>query len=149
MNEPTQEQEQEIEILNSLLRGEIAAVETYGQAIESVEDPMVRSVLETNQASHANRVQTLQLEVVRLGGTPDEESGVWGGLAKAVQGGANLFGRAATLASLVEGEEHGLADYRGEHPNLSSTSRSILRNELYPEQVKTHGSLQRLKELMS
>src|SRR5690606_2319448 len=103
--------------INSLLRGEISAAETYKMAIdkvsESADDPAFASVsiLREMQEDHGRAAQLLRERVRSLGGEPSESSGAWGALAQTVQGTMNLFGDAAALKSLKEGEEHGLKDY--------------------------------------
>src|SRR6188768_2259994 len=91
----------EIEQLNSLLRGEISAVETYDQALAKLaDDPTVSVDLRSCRSSHQARVYSLRSEVRRLGGEPADGSGVWGAFAKLVEGGARMFGPKAAIAAL-------------------------------------------------
>lgn len=135
----------DIQQFNSFLRGEISAVETYEQAIKKAEDPHVLAVLRENRASHAERVALLEREIRALGGEPSKGSGVWGGFAKAVEGGAKLFGESAAIAALEEGEDHGLADYKADLSKLSPAHRSIVTLQLLPKQQQTHDAARRLK----
>src|SRR5262245_8676029 len=98
--------------LNSFLRGEISAVETYRQALEKLQDFPQRGTLEACEASHRTRVGILTDEVRRRGGEPAQGSGAWGAFAKAVEGTANTFGAKAAIAALEEGEDHGRDDYK-------------------------------------
>ena len=98
--------------LNSFLRGEISAVETYKQALDKVKDPAVRSQLESCEQDHEQRVQLLRDRITELGGKPDTSSGAWGIWAKLVEGGGALLGEKTALQALEEGEDHGLNDYR-------------------------------------
>src|SRR5262249_3805508 len=68
--------------LNSFLRGEISAVETYRQALDKITDPAVRTQLETCEQDHARRIDLLRARISSLGGTPDQSSGAWGVWAK-------------------------------------------------------------------
>lgn len=139
---------EDLEQLNSFLRGEISAVETYKQALEKVDHSMAESVLQENVSSHESRVQVLRSEIRRLGGEPADGSGPWGAFAKAVEGGAKLFGESAAVAALEEGEDHGLNDYQGDLHELSAGARQMVASKLLAEQRKTHGALSRLKEIM-
>ena len=97
-----------VEQLNSFLRGEIAAVETYRQAIDKVTDASVRLQLEHCRRSHQQRADLLKDRILRVGGAPADGSGVWGAFAKLVEGGAMVFGDKAAIDVLEQGEDHGL-----------------------------------------
>ena len=49
--------------LNSFLRGEISAVETYKQALDKVTDPAVRSQLQSCEEDHEQRVELLRARI--------------------------------------------------------------------------------------
>ncbi|HET9034727.1 MAG TPA: DUF2383 domain-containing protein, partial [Myxococcaceae bacterium] len=83
--------------LNSFLRGEISAVETYRQALDKITDPAIRSQLQNCEQDHERRIQLLRARITELGGTPDQSSGAWGVWAKLVQGGGDLFGQKTAL----------------------------------------------------
>ena len=137
---------EDVDQLNSFLRGEISAVETYDQAIEKLADrPELARILRECRESHQRRVELLKQEVIRSGGEPATGSGVWGGFAKLVQGGAKAFGDAAVLAALEEGEDHGRDDYRGDLDELSPAMRTLVESRLLPEQQRTHDALSMLK----
>ena len=137
----------DIDHLNSFLRGEISAVETYGQAIEKLETtPGVSATLENCRASHAQRVRILRDEILRLGGEPAEGSGPWGAFAKLVEGGAKVFGAQAAIAALEEGEDHGRDDYEAELDELSPEVRRLVESELLPDQLRTHDALSALEK---
>jgi hypothetical protein len=135
-----------VDILNSFLRGEISAVETYGQVIEKLKDAPIPKLAE-NQACHSKRVAALRSRVLALGGTPAESSGVWGSLAKLYEGGAKVFGRDAAVAAIEEGEDRGLADYRKSYPDLDAISQDMLRNDLLPAQLRTHAVARDIKHM--
>jgi uncharacterized protein (TIGR02284 family) len=131
--------------LNSFLRGELSAVETYAQAIEKVEAPRIRADLQECQASHQERATQLRDYITRLGAEPSDGSGVWGGFAKLVEGGAKAFGEAAALSALEEGEDHGRNDYQRELDDLSAEARLFVQSQLLPEQQRTHAMMSTLK----
>jgi uncharacterized protein (TIGR02284 family) len=137
--------EQDIDKLNSFLRGEISAVETYDQAEKLEDDPTVMKMLQNLRDSHAARVQQLSSRISALGGTPDDSSGVWGGFAKLVEGGAKIFGKSAAISALEEGEDHGKRLYSDNVDELSPDVRSFIRSQIMPEQQRTHDALSALQ----
>ena len=128
--------------LNSFLRGELSAVETYDQAIAKLgDDPAVRGKLDNCRTSHQLRATLLREEIRRRGGEPAEGSVPWGAFALLVEGGAKLFGKEAALAALEQGEDHGREDYRAELDDLSPELRRFVEGKLLPEQLRTHDAL--------
>lgn len=151
-NAPAVEAGAVVEQLNSFLRGEISAVETYRQAIEKLQSSKdSRGVALLNQlmSSHQHRVTQLRDEVVRYGGTPSEGSGVWGAFAKVVEGAAELFGEKSAIAALEEGEDHGLKDYKDGLDKLDMTTRQWIESTIFPEQKKTHNALRDFKKQLA
>jgi uncharacterized protein (TIGR02284 family) len=125
--------------LNSLLRGEISAAETYGMAIDKVLDNdrlSGTSMLIEIQQEHGRACQALRDRIRELGGEPSNSSGTWGTWAKTVQGTANIFGDSGALKSLKEGEEHGLKDYQEGLDELDAASRDLIQSQLIPAQQR-------------
>jgi hypothetical protein len=141
-----------VDQLNSFLRGELSAVETYRMALGKL-DSMSPSKLEVEacMASHQERVNALRESIIQLGGTPAGSSGPWGVFAKTVEGAAKAFGDKAAIAALEEGEDHGLRDYKGEldDEDLDIQSKSFLTSRLLPAQQSTHDRMSALKRMMS
>lgn len=136
----------DIDHLNSFLRGELSAVETYNQAIEKLAgEPGIRQKLVDCRTSHHDRATALRDEILRLGGEPASGSGAWGAFAQLVEGGAKIFGKQAAIAALEEGEDHGRDDYKRELPNLSPEIRQFVESKLLPAQLQTHDVLSSLK----
>jgi len=131
--------------LNSFLRGEISAVETYRQALDKVTDPSTRSQLQDCEQDHQQRIVLLRQRISSLGGTPEQGSGAWGVWAKLVQGGGNLLGEKTALQALEEGEDHGLKDYRRDLDALDGETRSWVQSNILPKAERTHGTLSTLK----
>jgi uncharacterized protein (TIGR02284 family) len=130
-----------VQQLNSLLRGEISASETYRMAIDRIEDSdeaaaANATLLREIQEEHGRAAQTLRDRVLELGGQPADSSGAWGAWAKTVQGTMNIFGDTSALKGLKEGEEHGLRDFQDAKDNLDSTSGNVLQNQLIPSQQR-------------
>ena len=130
--------ERTLDQLNSLLRGEISAVETYKQAIEKVDDEHTSeaTALRAIAQEHGEHAQALRDEIRRLGGEPDDSSGAWGAWAKTVEGTAKIFGDTSALKALKEGEEHGLKDYGEALDDLDEPARTLIRDRLIPAQQR-------------
>ena len=120
-----------VDALNTLLRGELSAVETYGQVLEKFGSDAPTELIKC-QRSHDARTSKLRNRIAELGGVPASGSGTWGAFAKLFEGGAALFGRKSALAALEEGEDHGLADYREKVKDLDLESRHLVEVELLP-----------------
>jgi uncharacterized protein (TIGR02284 family) len=124
-----------IDRLNSLLRGELAATETYQQAMTKLANDPHAAELRKLHAEHRAAANTLRQHVHGHSGTPDQSSGVWGGWAKLFEGTAALFGESAALKALKEGEEHGLKDYETalQDKTMAPECMDLIRNELLPQ----------------
>ena len=129
---------QAVEQLNSLLRGEISAVETYNLAIEKVGDEHVSDATQLRAIAqeHGEHAQRIREEVRRLGGEPDDSSGAWGIYTKTIEATAKLFGDTSALKALKEGEEHGLKDYREALDDVDGSSRRLIAEVLIPAQQR-------------
>jgi uncharacterized protein (TIGR02284 family) len=139
----------DLDLMNSFLRGELSAVETYDQALEKLAgEQSIAGILRECRDSHARRVSMLKREIARLGGEASDDSGVWGGFAKLVEGGAKAFGKKAAIAALEEGEDHGRDDYQRELRELGPEAREFVEGKLVPEQLRTHDELSALKKRM-
>jgi len=132
--------------LNELLRGELSALETYGQALSAVaNDAEAEQDLRECLESHRDRVERLRLEIIERGGKPDETSGAWGVFAKAVEGGAKTIGASTAISALEAGEDHGLKEYEEALPSLDGAARDIVSTAIYPQQIRTHSIMSALK----
>src|SRR5262245_18704151 len=134
-----------IKQLNSFLRGEISAVETYRQASQRLHDSLCLPAILEGMRSHEERVGVLRQAIRSLDGEPAESSGVWGAFAKLVEGGAKLFGERAAVAALEEGEDHGRDDYSRDVRKLAPPMRQLVELQILPEQQRTHDAISALK----
>jgi uncharacterized protein (TIGR02284 family) len=118
--------------LNELLRGELAAVETYQQAIEKVDNHPSLVYLRAIHEDHREAANEFRKHVHDIGGKPVQGSGAWGAFAKAVTGTAKVFGESAALLALKQGEEQGISSYEEalKNPDLPSECRSGLTSIL-------------------
>lgn len=123
-----------IETCNSLLRGEISAIETYGQAIEKFKDSPERTTLQQLRAEHVENAQVLRKHLKEMNAAPDTSSGPWGTFVKAVEGTATVLGKSPALAALEEGEKHGIDEYREalENDAVMTEIKDEIRMKLLP-----------------
>lgn len=128
-----------IETCNSLLRGELSAVETYEQAIEKFDSAADTVTLRKIRDEHQASVHDLQRSITEMGGVPETDSGAWGTFANAVQGAANLLGDDSAVAALKQGEKHGENDYEKalEQEDTLPSCRSQIESKLLPR-VRSH-----------
>ena len=128
----------DVEQLNSLLRGEISAAETYRMAIDKLAGETTPNVglLREIQEEHGRAAQGIRDRIQELGGEASDSSGAWGAWAKTVQGTMNLFGDASSLKALKEGEEHGLKDYQEALDDIDPNSAQLVQNQLIPAQQR-------------
>lgn len=137
--------------LNELIRGERSAVETYQQAFEKVGgDPRVRE-LRPMVSDHEQAIRLLTDKVHSCGGEASTDSGAWGTWAETVMGTAKLFGDKAALSALKRGEEHGLKQYQDalQDEALDDSCRSIIRNQLVPQQEAHVRTLDRILDTLN
>ncbi|HEX5270894.1 MAG TPA: DUF2383 domain-containing protein [Gemmataceae bacterium] len=127
------------DVLNRLLRGELAATETYQQALAKVGNEPRAADLRRIHDEHRAAANELRQHIHGHGGKPDQGSGSWGAWAKTVEGSAKIFGDAAAVKALKEGEEHGVKDYEDalNDAGLSADCKDLIRNRLLP-QTRSH-----------
>ena len=131
-----------ITVCNSLLRGELSAVETYDQALEKYAATPAAGELGRIRSQHSTAAARLAANVREMGGVPETGSGVWGTFATTVQGTANLFGEGSALQSLKQGEEKGRRDYEDalENDEVMEDCKMMIRTELLPP-IHSHISI--------
>ena len=142
-----QTQSKSVDVLNSFLRGEISAVETYRQALDKITGG-TRTNLQECLRSHEQRVNLLRERIRSIGGEPAQGSGAWGAFTKLVEGGAKALGEKAAIAALEEGEDHGRNDYQRELDKLDLDSRQLVEHQVLPEQLRTHRVLSDMKKAL-
>ena len=120
--------------LNSLLRGELSAVETYEQALAKLDDTKGSNELRRIHEEHQEAVSTLRQHVHQHGGQPHQGSGAWGAFARAVEGTAKLLGNDAALKALKEGEEHGIKQYEAilQNAEMPADCKAVISSTLLP-----------------
>ena len=134
--------------LNSLLRGEISAAETYRSVLERMDaaghTAHVPALLEM-QTEHGRSCQLLRGRIDDLGGMPADNSGVWGIWVQTVQTTLSLLaGDAGGLRALREGEEHGQRDYETALNEVDAVTAQLIQDRLLPAQQKHLSALDRM-----
>jgi uncharacterized protein (TIGR02284 family) len=141
----TADVDEAIRQLNSFLRGEISAAETYRMALEKINQPTDTNTADVSgntgllreiQQEHGRAVQALRDRIKELGGQPSDSSGAWGAWAKMSTNVSSLFGDSGSLKILKEGEEHGLKDYEAGLDDVDMTSAELVQNQLIPAQQR-------------
>ena len=122
--------------LNSLLRGEIAAVETYNQAIKHLAGEPVDDLI-ANRNCHGRRVELLNENIAQHGGSAGATSGMWGNFAKLIENSASFISSKSVIAALEEGEDRGVALYRNPG-DLDPSSILLIQTVLLRRQLETH-----------
>ena len=128
-------EDEESEGLASLVRGELAAVETYKQALEKVGELPGSEELRRIESEHEEAVLLLQEHMSDFAAEPPADSGLWGSWAKAVEGGAKLLGGKAAIKALKAGEELGIHEYEDalRDETLDGEIRQMISSELLPK----------------
>lgn len=134
--------------LSALLRGELAAVETYQLALDKLAGGPGTAELRQILTDHREAAIDLRQHIQLAGGAADDSSGVWGAFAKAVEGLATLLGNATAFAALRQGEESGAKAYQRAlaSEEISPASRTLIHSKLLP---RTQGHLSMLDWLIS
>lgn len=131
--------------VNRLLRGELAATETYQLAMASASEKVVDelSAIHRDHRSAANSWREL---AHHAGVKPIRRSGVFGMLVKAVERTATFLGDNAMLRGLKMGEEHGIRSYqRALRNNCTPECEKLIRATLLPQ---THAHIDALDRLL-
>lgn len=145
----TPDSTQTIEHLNSFLRGELSAVESYRLALDRLEPSEYRATLVQCSRSHQERARLLTEAIVGRGGEPAESSGAWGSLVRLLERSALAIGEGAAVSLLEEGEDHGRDDYIRDLDDLDPNARQLVEFAILPEQQRTHDAVKAVKHSLS
>lgn len=142
MNTPKQAVEAR---LDSILRGEIAAAETYHIALEHVDQPELEQTLREIQEDHGEAIRFLYAQLADRGVEPSNRPGAWGTFARSIEGVASRVSDKTALSALREGEKIGLTDYEAalEESALPIECTQRIEQDLLPKQRKHVDALSR------
>ena len=137
-----------IDVCNSLLRGELSAIETYTQAIARFEGDPENAALEDIRFDHEASASRLRDHLAEMGAEASTDSGVWGDFAKAVEGTAKLLGESPALMVLEKGEEHGIDEYEKalRNPGVMEEIKAVIRSYLLPPLSGHIAALKRMRK---
>jgi hypothetical protein len=123
------------ESLDKMLRGEMAAVDTYNQAITRFGSEPGGDDLRSLRQDHQDAVAALTDLVTQAGGKPSTSPGVWGDFAKVVTATAKLAGNDAAFTALRAGEQVGIRNYEdaGKDANLTTEDKRLIQDTLLPK----------------
>lgn len=128
--------------LNDLLRSEIAAVASFVEALDRLEDEHpARDDLRRMRDGHQLAVGALRERVRRYGGLPLAAAAAWDLIVA-----AEVVDPVDVLAALKQGEERGQAGYRAalEDDELAPECRNLIASELLPRCADHSLALDRL-----
>jgi Domain of unknown function (DUF2383) len=149
MQNISHDQSDTISQLNSFLRGELSAVETYRLALDRLEQSEFRPSLVQCTRSHEERARLLTEAILGRGGDPVDSSGAWGSLVRMIERSAASISESAAIAVLEEGEDHGRDDYLRDLDNLEPSARQLVEFAILPEQRRTHDTSKAVKRSLS
>lgn len=125
----------EKDTLSSLIRGELAAIESYEKVMGHVSSDAEKSKLNKILEDHRQAADKLKVYLDYRGGSHPKDSGYWGDFAKVFTGTAQKFGRTSAYAALKEGEKHGLREYSEVLlKDIGETAKDFIRREFIPNQ---------------
>lgn len=150
MNAPTAKPaNNEMTQLDDLVRGELAAVKAYDQALADLKDEKQKSQLQAIRKDHVDAASVLSKYAA---GKKDiledtQSSGPWGTFAKSWVKGRGVAGNEGAMKALQDGEEHGINEYEEalEDESLPKDLKEKIRTQLMPNQKK---HIQTLKTFM-
>ena len=139
-----------LKVCNSLLHGELSAVETYAQAIEKYAHSAAADELRRILSEHSLSANILSANVRDMGGEPEKNSSVWGLFATAVQAAANLCGPESAIESLIQGERAGQKNYQAAllDRNVLVECKEMIREKLMPPVLNHISCLEKLGQAM-
>ena len=137
-----------IHALNKLLKAEIAAVTSIRIAADTIADEGVRLKVDDCRTSHESRVILLRKQIAFLGGSPVDEPGLRGNMAKVLTSGAKAFGLRAILSTLRDAETRTVRRYEESLDKLDPRSRGLVEQELLPAQRQTEEIIATLGQMV-
>jgi len=130
-----------IDLLNSLLRDELAAVESYSVALHDRSAFSAKAELSRCQRSHEVRVSILHDKIASLGGEPAVTAGLGGTWSKLVESGAAAISDDMAIRALEQSEDRVLRDYRKGIASGDPEVQAFLEGVVLPEEEYTHRTL--------
>lgn len=134
-----------VDLLTSFCKEELAAVQTYEQALTLPPLQKHSDVLGRCYASHARRAHLLQQRIQMLGGRAPEGAGVWSSLVTVLETAAATISENLAILLLEEAEDRGIRRYRERLDDLDLANREFMLEWIVPAQNMTHAAMSALK----
>ncbi len=127
-----------VEILNSLLQGQLAASEACRTALAAGARFAFENVheLQRIESNHRQMAVELREEILRLRGRPAESAGAWRAFAEAYVESASLFGARTALEVLLESEQHELEEMEEALFSVPPETRRLIEERLVPREMR-------------
>ena len=135
-----------IEALSGFCRRELAAVESYRQALSSLPPGPQTNVLATCLRSHEERAEFFKSRIRSLHAEPPTSAGVLGAVVKMLEGAAAAISPRIAIATLQEEEERLLRHYRTHLLDADVESQQLMQERVIPAQFDTHRLLSDLRQ---
>jgi demethoxyubiquinone hydroxylase (CLK1/Coq7/Cat5 family) len=134
-----------LDLLVGFCKEELAAVQTYEQALTLAPLQKHSDVLGRCYASHARRAHLLQQRILVQGGRPPEGAGVWSSLVTVLETAAATISENLAILLLEEAEDRGVRRYRERLDDLDLANRAFVLEWIVPAQNMTHAAMSALK----
>ena len=134
-----------IEALAGFCRRELAAVETYRQALRTLAPSSQTNVLSTCLRSHEERAEFFKSRIRSLHAEPPTSAGVLGTLVKMLEGAAAAISPRMAIATLEEEEDRLLRHYRTHLLDADLESQQLMQERVIPAQFETHRLISELR----
>jgi hypothetical protein len=138
------------QVLNTLLRGELAATQTYQEAMDVLHDAPGAMDLRRLHDEHREAANTLRLQIREVGGEPQHSAGPWGAWVGIVDETARTLGARTAAQALKQGEELGVIDYEAAllNENLSTECKTLIHECLLPHAREHLATLERIIDVL-
>lgn len=136
--------QQYIDTLNELLKGELMAMNIYKETDDMQGDEQVMVMLDGFAQDHQEHAELLSNRIRELGGTPIESAGMAGTMADVSSKINALMGPSHLLKQLYDGEDKGVHSYEDRIDELDPESQQLVKEIMSTD----HDHLKLFKERM-
>lgn len=122
------ENNEQIDTLNELLKGEHMAINIYDKVKGIQQDGQVAQMLSEFEQEHIQHADRLAQRIVELGGEPKESTGFSGVMADIHSVINSLRGPKELLKQVYDGEDKGIHAYEDRIDEIDPVSQEIVRD---------------------
>jgi bacterioferritin len=120
-------EQQTIEKLNELLKGEHMAINIYDRTKELQEDSQVASMLSSFESDHKQHAEQLTQRIKELGGHPEASTGFPGMMANVTSMINSIRGPQHLLEQIYDGEDKGIHAYEDRLDEMDPASQELIK----------------------